>query len=200
MGPIIARMTRDAPAPAPTRIGFTPDELAAAWGTNRTQRYAACVPGLSVLAGETVALVGDGTGRLRDRLAAELDDCVTLDGAVAAAGGTVRIHAVQAARVGVKALAISDPFGATGAATRDLAVADLAGLADLGLTTVVSVADVALAARFSDRVVVVRDGCPVVAYPVVAPTPRSPDEIAPVTRRVAARLAAGGARPARAVG
>lgn len=197
---MIAIMTFDAAPPA-TRIGLTPDELVMrTWGSDRTQRYAACLPGLNVLAGETVALIGQGAPAVLEGLADELEDCLRLDGAVAAAGGTLRIHAVQAARVGVGALAISDPFAGAGRATSDLALADLAGLADLGLTTVVSVADVTLAARFADRVVVVRDGRPLVAYPVFAPTPRSSADVAPVADRVTARLSSRDAQPGRAVG
>lgn len=173
----------------PARTGLTPDELVMrTWGAERAQRYAAGVPGLNVLAGETLALVGDGTPLLLDRLAEALENCLRLDGAVAAAGGTVRIHAVQAARVGVRALAVSDPFAGQGAAAADLALADLAGLADLGLTSVVALRDVTLAARFADRVVVVHEGRPLVAYPVLAPTPRSRAEVAPVAGRLAARL------------
>lgn len=193
-------MTFDAATPAPIRIGLTPDELAASWGTSTARRYAACVPGLRVLAGETVALVGEATGELLERLADELDGCVRVDGSVAAAGGTVRIHAVQAARVGMDALAISDPFAGTGADARDLALADLAGLAELGLTTVVAVTDVTLAARFADRVVVVAAGQPLVAYPVLAPTPRSSEQVAPVADRVAARLEGSRPQQARALG
>lgn len=178
------------PSPAPARIGLTPDELVMrTWGTDRAPRYAARVTGLSVLDGETLALVGDGTHAVLDELAGALDDCVRLDGAEAAASGTVRIHAVQAARVGVAALAVTDPFTGASAGSHDLALADLAGLADLGLTTVVAVTDVTTAALFADRVVVVRDGRPQVAYPVLAPTPRSTAEVAPVTDRVTARLA-----------
>lgn len=191
-------MTFTAARRAP-RVGLTPDELAAAWGGCGPRRYAAVTPGLSVLAGETLALVGDGSLALLERLAGALEGCLRLDGAAAATAGTVRIHAVQAARVGVSALAVTDPFG-TGSAGRALALADLAGLADLGLTTVVAVTDVSLAALFADRVVVVRDGRPVVAYPVVAPTPRSPADVAPVADRVTARLAAGHAPQAAAVG
>lgn len=197
--PIILGMTRMHARPAP-RIGLTPDELAATWGGECRHRYTAHVPGLSVLAGETLALVGTGSSALLERVAGELDGCLHLDGAGAAAAGTMRIHAVQAARVGIRALAVSDPFSGTGPATRALALADLAGLADLGLTTVVSLADVTLAALFADRVVVVRDGQPVVAYPVLAPTPRSAAEVAPVADRVQARLAEGGPRQGIAVG
>lgn len=197
--PIILDMTRLHARPAP-RIGLTPDELVATWGGDHRHRYAARVPGLSVLAGETLALVGAGSSALLERLAGELDGCLDLDGAAAATAGTVRIHAVQAARVGVNALAISDPFSRATGATRALALADLAGLTDLGLTTVVALADVTLAALFADRVAVVRDGQPVVAYPVLAPTPRSTAEVALVADRVQARLAEVGPRQGSAVG
>ncbi|HVL99693.1 MAG TPA: hypothetical protein VM324_10425 [Egibacteraceae bacterium] len=173
------------------RFGLTPDELVLrTWSGERVHRYAACVPGLNVLAGETLAMVGDGSAALVEELAEGLDACVRLDGEVAAAGGTVRIQAVQAARVGVKALAVTDPFSAANAPARALAIADLAGLSDLGLTTVVAVDDVTLATLFADRVVVVDAGRPVVAYPVLAPTPRSVAAVAPVADRVSARLAA----------
>lgn len=174
------------------RLGLTPDEMMMdTWCSDRVPRYAATLPGLNVLVGETLALVGDGTPVLLDRLAGALHACLPVDGAVAAAGGTLRIQAVQAARVGVRALAVTDPFhGADGPAAA-LALADLAGLADLGLTTVVSVADVTLAALFADRVVVVSDARPQVAYPVLAPTPRCVVDVTPVTDRVTARLAAG---------
>jgi hypothetical protein len=170
------------------RIGLHPDELAATWAP---RRYAARVPGLNVLEGETVALVGDGTGQLLTALASELPSATWVDGEVAAAGGALRIHAQQAARVGVAALTVTGPFDAgLDEPGRALAVADLAGLRDLGLTTIVEVADADLAALFADRVVVVADGHPVVAYPVVAPTPRVLADVRPVTERLAARLAA----------
>jgi hypothetical protein len=171
------------------RIGLTPDELAATWSTPR--RYAAHLPGLDVLEGETLALVGTGTDALLTELAAELARSAWVEGIVAAAGGAVRIHAQQAARVGVRALTITGPFDADlDDGGRALAVADLAGLADLGLTTVVEVADAGLGALFADRVVVVDSGRPVVAYPVIAPTPRSDADVRLVSDRVAARLAA----------
>jgi hypothetical protein len=172
-----------------TRIGLSPDALAA--DDPRPSVYAARVPGLNVLAGETLALVGSGTDRLLDRLAVALPWCAWVDGPVAAAGGALRVHAQQAARVGVRALAVTGPVDArlVGHALA-LAVADLAGLGDLGLTVAVEVAGVEMAALFADRVVVVRDGRPVVAYPVVQPTPRRPEDVRPVTERVAARLLA----------
>jgi hypothetical protein len=165
----------------------TPDRLAAVPAPRAV--YAARLPGLNVLAGETLALVGTGTDRLLDRLAVALVRCAWVDGTVAAAGGALRIHAQQAARVGVRALAVTGPVDACGAAhAQALAVADLAGLGDLGLTVVVDVARVETAALFADRVVVVRGGDPVVAYPVVQPTPRLPADVRPVTERVEARL------------
>lgn len=173
-----------------TRLGRTPDELVNTWATGALPRYAARLPGLSVLAGETLALVGEGAEELLGRLADALADCARLDGTVAAAGGTLRIQAYQAARVGVRALAISEPFAGATPAMRSLAVADLAGLGAMGLTTVVAVGDVTLAALVADRVVVVVDGRAQVAYPVLAATPRSVAEVAPVTDRVSARLAA----------
>lgn len=174
------------------RLGLTPDQIMMdTWCSDRVPRYATTLPGLNVLVGETLALVGDGTHVLLDHLAGALQDCLPVEGAVAAAGGTVRIQAVQAARVGVRALAITDPFAGVGDPAVALALADLAGLADLGLTTVVSVADVTLAALFADRVVVVSDARPQVAYPVLAPTPRAVVDVRPITERVTARLAVG---------
>jgi hypothetical protein len=170
------------------RIGLHPDELAATW---RPRRYAARVPGLNVLEGETLALVGQGTDAVLTALAAALPGATWVDGQVAAEGGALRIHAQQAARVGVRALTVTGPFDPQlDDAGRALAVADLAGLRDLGLTTIVEVADADLAVLFADRVVVVADGRPVVAYPVVAPTPRVMADVRPVTERLAARLAA----------
>ena len=172
-----------------SRIGLSPDALAAE--EPRPAAYAARVPGLNVLAGETLALVGSGTDRLLDRLAVALPWCAWVDGSVAAAGGALRVHAQQAARVGVRALAVTGPVDARlEGHARALAVADLAGLGDLGLTVAVQVADVELAALFADRLVVVRDGQPVVAYPVVQPTPRRPEDVRAVTERVEARLLA----------
>lgn len=173
-----------------TRLGRTPDELVSTWATGSLPTYAACVPGLNVLAGETLALVGEGASELLGSLADVLAECVHVDGAVAAAGGTLRVQAYQAARVGVRALAISEPFADATPAMRALAVADLAGLAAMGLTTVVVVGDVTLAALVADRVVVVGQGRPQVAYPVLAQAPRSLAAVAPVTDRVSARLAA----------
>jgi hypothetical protein len=178
------------------RIGLSPDELAATWSAE-PRRYAAHVQGLDVLAGETIALVGHGTDAvLTDLVAALGPDTAWVDGRVGAAGGALRIHAQQAARVGVRALAVTGPFDghegddALGDAERALAVADLAGLRDLGLTTVVETADITLAALFADRVAVVVGGAISVAYPVVAPLPRVPDDVATVVDRVGARLAA----------
>ena len=174
-----------------TRIGLTPDELlVATWSAPRRPSYAARVPGLNVLRGEILALVGTGAGALFDTLVAALPRCTVVDGATAAAGGTLRIHAQQAARVGVESVAITDPFGQLTAAARALAVADLAGLHGLDVTTVVLVDDADLAAAFADRVVVVKDGDVVVSYPVIARAPRTATDIAPVSTRIAARLAA----------
>jgi hypothetical protein len=173
------------------RIGLSLDQLAATW-TPGAVRYAAHVPGLDVLAGETLALVGEGTDALLTELVRALGaHTAWVDGPVAATSGALRIHAQQAARVGVRALGVTGPFDdGLEDAGRALAVADLAGLRELGLTTVVEVADVPMAALFADRVVVVRDGRVVVAYPVVAPVPRVRDDVAPVVDRVDARLAA----------
>ena len=162
--------------------------LVATWGSAARPTYAARVAGLNVLQGETVALVGAGADQVLTALADKLDRCTVIDGAAAAPAGTLRIHAQQAARVGVSALAITDPFVDTDDEAQALAVADLAGLKSLGVTTVVAMSDVDLAAAFADRVAVVRDGAVVVAYPVLAPTPRSTTDIAPVAQRVAARL------------
>jgi hypothetical protein len=175
-----------------SRIGLTPDELAASWSHRAVQGYVARVAGLNVLAGETIALVGTGVDELLELLMDALPRCTVVDGANAAAGGTLRIHAQQAARVGVQAIAITDPFADVTAEARDLAVADLAGLRNLGVTTVVAVTDADLGAAFADRVAVVRDGQVVVAYPVIAPTPRRAEDIAPVSQRVATRLATTG--------
>ncbi|MPZ72174.1 MAG: hypothetical protein GEU74_02920 [Nitriliruptorales bacterium] len=171
------------------RIGMTVDQLlVATWGAATRPTYAAHVAGLNVLRGETIALIGSGAGEVLAALTDALPRCTVIEGAAAAPAGTLRIHAQQAARVGVEALAITDPFGDIDEGARALAVADLAGLKSLGVTTVVALGDVDLAAAFADRVAVVRDGVVVVAYPVVAPTPRSTTEIAPVAQRVTARL------------
>jgi hypothetical protein len=183
------------------RIGLTPDELAATWSAE-PRRYAAHVPGLDVLVGETIALVGEGTTAALEQLVAALGPRTAwVDGAAAVAGGSLRIHAQQAARVGVRALAVTGPIDAELAgAGIGLAVADLAGVGELGLTTVVEVADAALAALFADRVAVVRERRITAAYPVVSPFPRVADDVAPVVERVASRLRAtpapGLARPA----
>lgn len=172
-----------------TRIGLTPDELlVATWSGERRPSYAARIPGLNVLRGETVALVGSGAEDLLDTLIDALPACTVVDGASAAGGGTIRIHAQQAARVGVRSIAITEPFANLDPASQALAVADLAGLQSLDVTTVVVVDNADLAAAFADRVVVVNGGSVVVAYPVLSPAPRSATDIAPVSRRVAARL------------
>ena len=176
-----------------TRIGLTPDELlVATWSGGAPRGYAARMAGLNVLEGETVALVGTGVSDLLTSLADAIAHCTVVDGATAAAGGALRIHAQQAARVGVRALVVTEPFSNLDGATRALAVADLAGLRTLGVTTLVEVADAEAGAAFADRVALVRDGEVVVAYPVVAPTPRRAEDIAPVSRRIADRMATAG--------
>jgi hypothetical protein len=173
------------------QIGLTLDHvLLKTWGSQRPQTYAARIPGLGVLRGETLALVGSGTALLLELLARELSGCRRIDGAAAARVGRLRIEAQRLARDRVPAVAISEPFVGNGPDARGLAVADLAGLSELGLTTVVEVADATLAALLADRVVVVRDGAPVVAYPVVAPPPRTLVDVHPVTDRLYARLSA----------
>ena len=173
-----------------SRIGLSLDQLlVATWSAATPPTYVARLPGLNLLRGETVALVGDGAAALLNSIADLLPVCTVIDGDNAAQAGTLRIHAQQAARVGVQSLAITEPFASVGDAARALAVADLAGLSGLGVTTVVVVADADLAAAFADRVAVVQDGTVVVAYPVVAPAPRAAGDIEPVSRRVNARLA-----------
>ena len=173
-----------------SRIGLSLEQLlVATWSAATPPSYAARVAGLNVLRGETIALVGDGAEIVLAALTDALPVCTMIDGANAAEAGTLRIHAQQAARVGVQSLAISEPFSAVSGAARALAVADLAGLSSLGLTTVVVVADADLAAAVADRVAVVADGAVAVTYPVVAPAPRAPSDIDPVARRVTARLA-----------
>lgn len=175
-----------------SRIGLSLEQLlVATWSAATPPTYAARVAGLNVLQGETVALVGDAVDEVLAALADALPVCTVIDGANAAAAGTLRIHAQQAARVGVQSLAISEPFAGLSDDAQALAVADLAGLASLGVTTVVAVAEADLAAAFADRVAVVREGRVVVAYPVLAPTPRGPQDVDPVSRRVAARLSHG---------
>ena len=176
--------------PRVSRIGLTPDQLVATWSAATRPTYAARIRGLNILRGETVALVGGASDDLLTALADALSVCTVIDGASAAAAGTLRIHAQQAARVGVQSLAITDPFDNLSEAATALAVADLAGLRSLGVTTVVATADVDLAAAFADRVAVVDQGTVIAAYPVVAPTPRRPADIDPVSRRVTARLIA----------
>lgn len=172
------------------RIGLTGDHLAANWDAVPRRRYAARVPGLSVLEGEILALVGKGSRDLLDRLARQLDRCARVDGGVAARGGVLRVHAQQAARVGVRALAVDGALDEVlPGPARQLAIADLAGLGNLGLTVVVELADPALAALFADRVVVVAGGEPRAAYPILAAAPREPAAVRPVTERIVARLA-----------
>lgn len=173
-----------------SRIGLSLDQLlVATWSAATPPAYVARVAGLNLLRGETVALVGDDAAAVFDQIADLLPVCTVIDGDNAAQAGTLRIHAQQAARVGVQSLAITEPFANVGEDARALAVADLAGLSSLGVTTVVLVADADLAAAFADRVAVVRDGAVVVAYPVIAPAPRAAGDIEPVSRRIAARLA-----------
>ncbi|HWH32197.1 MAG TPA: hypothetical protein VNU01_05950 [Egibacteraceae bacterium] len=174
-----------------TRIGLTLDELlAATWANGRQPRYLAHLPGLDVLEGETVALVGEGAGAMAEAFAAAVDGALPVDGAIAAQGGTLRIHAQQAARVGVRALAVSDPFPGLSPEARSLAVADLASFAGLGLTTLVAASDQDAALLFADRVVVLAGGAVRASYPVTAAYPRTPEVVRPVADRLAARLAA----------
>ena len=178
-----------ADAAAMSRIGLSLEQLlVATWSAAAPPAYAARVAGLNILRGETIALVGEGTDVLLAAMADALPVCTVIDGDNAAQAGTLRIHAQQAARVGVQSLAITDPFGTVGDAGRALAVADLAGLTGLGVTTVVATDNVSLAAAFADRVAVVRAGQVVVAYPVLAPAPRAAGDIEPVSHRVTARL------------
>jgi hypothetical protein len=150
------------------------------------------IPGLDVLAGETIALVGAGADAVLDALATALDQCAWVDGAAAAEAGTLRVHAQQAARVGLTALAVTGPLGDLDPAARALAVADLAGLRSLGVTTVVVLDDLGVAALVADRVAVVRDAEVTVTYPVLAPVPRVPADVSAVAERIAARLAPAG--------
>lgn len=175
--------------PLHPRIGLTPDELlATTWSGGAARGYAARIAGLNVLDGETIALVGTGVEDLLAELAGVLPECTFIDGAAAAEAGGLRIHAQQAARAGARAVAVTEPFAAASASARALAVADLAGLRNLGITTVVAVADAELGAAFADRVALVTDAKVVVAYPVLAPTPRRPQDIEPVRQRIASRL------------
>lgn len=174
-----------------TRIGLTPDELAALPAAGRPLRYAAHVDGLSILAGEVLAVVGPGATALRERISERLAGVLPVDGSYAARGGTLRIQAVGARRVGLTALSISDPLaGDVPPAAASLALADLAGLADLGLTTLVEFADPEAAALVADRVVVAALDGPDRAYPVLAPHPRVHGDVAMVTARTRRRLAA----------
>lgn len=174
-----------------TRIGLTLDELlATTWASGVAARYAARLPGLDVLEGETVALVGEGAGDLVDAFAAQVDGALPIDGGIGAHGGALRIHAQQASRVGVRALAVSDPFPGLGVEAKSLAVADLASFARLGLTTVVAASDRDAALLFADRVALLRAGRVEAAYPVVAGYPRTAEAVRPVAERLDARLAA----------
>ena len=171
------------------RVGLSLDELVV-WSSNRRLRYAAHIPGLDVLAGETIALVGTGTHEVLEALADALADSARVDGAAEARDGALRIAAQQARNAGAQAVVVTDPFEGLADGAQAIAVADLAGLASLGLTTIVAVADPHLAALVADRVVVVRDGAVVVGYPVMAQAPRTPADVAPVTERLSARLLA----------
>lgn len=169
-----------------TRIGLTLDELlATTWASGTAARYAARLPGLDVLQGETVAVVGEGAGELVDTFADAVQGALPLDGRIAAQGGTLRIHAQQASRVGVTALAVSDPFPGLSREAKALAVADLASFARLGLTTVVAASDQSCALLFADRVVLLRAGRVEAAYPVIAPYPRTAASVAAVADRLA---------------
>lgn len=174
-----------------TRIGLTPDELAALPLSGTPARYVAHVDSLSILAGQILAVVGPGAAMLRGRITERLDGVLPIDGSSAARGGTLRVHAVQARRVGLTALSISDPLAGdvTGAAA-SLVLADLAGLADLGLTTVVEFADLEAAALVADRVVVASLSGADRAYPVLTPRPRTLVDVAGVAARTRQRIAA----------
>lgn len=170
------------------RVGLTPDEMLLTWSASSVRRYVAHLPGLDVLAGETIALVGSGTARIAALLIDALPAAVVIDGAAHARGGALRIAAQAARRDGAEAVVVSDPFTDVAEMARPVAVADLAGLSQLGLTTIVEAAEVQLAAMFADRVAVVEDGHMVVAYPVLASAPRTVDDIAPVMARLQRRL------------
>ena len=171
-----------------SRVGLTPDEMLLTWSASSVRRYVAKVPGLDVLERETIALVGTGTATVAAQLRDALGAPAVLDGREHASAGALRIAAQAARRDGATAVVVTDPFSDVAEVARPVAVADLAGLSQLGLTTVVEVADLTLAALVADRVVVVKDGHVVVAYPVLASTPRSVDDIAPVRARLQGRL------------
>lgn len=174
-----------------TRMGLSIDELVArTWVGGHAERYVARSRGLHVLECQVVALIGAGAPEFREHLSTAIEGCVPIDGPAAAHAGTLRIHAMQAARVGLRAIAVSDPLRGLSPTAAGLALADLAGLGDLGMTVVVDLADAESAALVADRVVVVADGMPDRAYPVLAPHPRSPREVAAVTARALATLAA----------
>lgn len=174
------------------RVGLTADELAAlTWG-GEPPRYAGQARGLRLLEGETVALVGSGTAAVFDELGDALaGTSATVDGPAAAASGVLRVHAVQAARMGAGVLLVRGPVDASPHTDRELAVADLAACSALELTAVAEVACPQLAACFADRVAVVADGHVAATYPVLAPRPRQPEDVAHVTDRVRRRLATG---------
>jgi len=171
------------------RIGLTPDEMLLTWSAASVRRYVARVPGLDVLAGETIALVGTGTAEVAGRLRAAVGTTTDIDGTSHAAAGAIRVAAQSARRAGAEVVVLSDPFTDLAEVARPIAVADLASLSQLGLTTIVEVSDPLLAAQFADRVAVVVDGGVTVAYPVLAQTPRSEADIAPVMERLQRRLA-----------
>lgn len=176
-----------------TRIGLSIDELVAAtWADERLPRYVARADGLHVLAGEVVAVVGPGAPALRRRVAATTAACAAIDGPLAAGTGTLRVEARRAARAGRQAVSICDPLaGDLDSAAAALAIADLASIPALGLAAVVDLADARVAALVADRVVVVEEGRIDRSYPVLAPRPRRAEDVAPVTERALARLAAG---------
>lgn len=174
------------------RLGLTADELAALTWSGEPPRYAGHACGLRLLEGETVALVGSGTEAVLDGLADTLGEtAVAVDGPAAAGDGLLRVHAVQAARLGAEVLLVRGPVDASALTDRGLAVADLAACSTLGLTAVAGVTCPQLAARFADRVAVVADGYVSATYPVFAPRPRDPQDVAHVTDRVRRRLAIG---------
>lgn len=174
------------------RLGLTTDELAAETWSGEPPRYAGSARGLRLLAGETVALVGDGSHAVLEGFAADAaGDARVVDGRAAAGGGVLRVHAVQAARTGVSVLLVRGPVDDPAVGAEGLAVADLAACSALGLAAVAEVRSPQVAARFADRVAVVDDGHVTATYPVLVPRPRGAQDVAHVTDRVRRRLAAG---------
>lgn len=172
------------------RVGLTADELAALTWSGDPPRYAGQARGLRLLEGETVALVGPGTGAVVDELADALASSSTVvEGPAAAGAGVLRVHTVQAARLGAHVFLVRGPVDAAAHTQRELAVADLAACSTLRLTAVAEVTCPQLAACFADRVAVVADGHVAATYPVLAPRPREPEDVAHVTDRVRRRLA-----------